>query len=76
MQAKKRQARGRDARASARHELISCGIGIRDGRSRKPILSALAAEERAGIRLATFARLGALAIIGLWVATRAVGQAR
>jgi adenylate cyclase len=42
----------------------------------KPILSALAAEERAGIRLATFARLGALAIIGLWVAARAVGQAR
>jgi hypothetical protein len=42
----------------------------------KPILSALAAEERAGIRLATFTRLGALAIIGLWITTRAVGQAR
>jgi adenylate cyclase len=41
-----------------------------------PILSALAAEERAGIRLATFARLGALAIIASWVATRAVGPAR
>jgi adenylate cyclase len=41
-----------------------------------PILSALAAEERAGIRLATFARLGALAIIAAWVAARALGQAR
>jgi adenylate cyclase len=40
-----------------------------------PILPALAAEERAGIRLATIARLDALAIIGLWVATRAVGPA-
>jgi adenylate cyclase len=40
-----------------------------------PILPALAAEERAGIRLATFARLGALAIIGFWVATRAGGPA-
>ena len=41
-----------------------------------PIASALAAEERAGIRLATLARLGALAVIGFWVATRAVGEAR
>jgi adenylate cyclase len=42
----------------------------------KPILAALAAEERAGIRLATLARLGALAIIGGWVTTRAIGEAR
>ncbi|MEM7023368.1 MAG: adenylate/guanylate cyclase domain-containing protein [Pseudomonadota bacterium] len=39
-------------------------------------LAALAEEQRAGIRLATFARLGALAILAFWVAARAVGQAQ
>jgi hypothetical protein len=41
-----------------------------------PILSALADEQRAGVRVATWARLGALAIMAFWVATRAVGPAR
>jgi adenylate cyclase len=41
-----------------------------------PNLAALSEEQRAGVRLATFARLGALAIVAAWVATRAVGPAR
>jgi adenylate cyclase len=39
-------------------------------------LAALAEEQRAGVRLATYARLGALAILAAWVAARAVGPAR
>jgi adenylate cyclase len=38
--------------------------------------AALAREERAGVKLATLARLAALGVIAIWVATRAVGAAQ
>lgn len=38
--------------------------------------AALAREERAGVELATYARMAALAVIAVWVIARAVGPAR